>query len=103
MTYINVLNLRMKQEKKIQILYVGANYVQRKERKNNTNDESILKNAYENGIITDAYVEELMNKQKKQKILKQHKFAIYQEKSGKWATYVPTVTGRLIKRRTTRI
>lgn len=62
-----------------------------------------LKTPLQNDIITDAYVEELMNKQKRQKILSEHCFEIYQEKSGKWATYVPSIAkGRVLKRKNTR-
>lgn len=62
-----------------------------------------LNNLPQDDIIDMAYVEELMNKRERARILKSHVYDIYQQKDGRWATYVPNIAkGRVLLRKKSR-
>lgn len=64
-------------------------------------DTELLKFAIENGMLDTALVQEKIEMQKREEMLKKHPFAIWQGKDGKWRTYLPEKDGRkLIKRST---
>ena len=53
-----------------------------------------------NDIISEAYIEELMNKRKRNEILKKHCYKIYKCNDGRWATYLPDpLKGRVLKKK----
>lgn len=64
-------------------------------------DAELLKFAIENGMLDTALVQEKIEMQKREEMLKKHPFAIWQGKDGKWRTYLPEKDGRkLVKRNT---
>lgn len=66
-------------------------------------DNEILQFAFDNGIIDKAIVLKQIEMAKKQELLKQHPFKIWQGTSGEWFTYVPADNKRkrrLIKKTT---
>jgi len=59
-----------------------------------------LKYAIENGIIDVTYVQEKVIMQKRKEILDEHPYKIWEEKNGKWYTYLPDeAKGRILKKR----
>ena len=66
-------------------------------------DEELLKYAVEHGMIDTALLQEKINMQKREEILKKHPYDIWQGKDGKWRTYLPDEEkGRRLVKRTTR-
>lgn len=62
-----------------------------------------LKYAIENGIIDITYVQEKVNMQKREDILKEHPYKIWEGKNGKWYTYVSDGNkGRILKKRSSK-
>lgn len=53
--------------------------------------------------MDEVYVNELMNQERRKRILRKHNHEIYQQKNGMWATYLPsTERGRILRRRATK-
>lgn len=52
-------------------------------------DAELLKFAIENGMLDTALVQEKIEMQKREEILKKHAYKIYQGKDGNWYTYLP--------------
>ena len=66
-------------------------------------DAELLKFAIENGMIDTALLQEKIDMQKREEILKKHPYDIWQGKDGKWRTYLPDEEkGRRLVKRTTR-
>lgn len=66
-------------------------------------DSEMLKYAIENGIIDTTLMLQVINMQKKEKILAQHPYSIWQGKNGNWYTYLPDdEKGKVQKKRTTK-
>ncbi len=66
------------------------------------NQTEILRYALENNIIDLSYVQEKIEMVKREEILKEHRYSIWQGKDGKWYTYLPTdENGRKLCKRTT--
>lgn len=65
-------------------------------------DAELLKFAIENGMLDTALVQEKIEMQKREEMLKKHPYAIWQGKDEKWRTYLPDdEKGRkLVKRNT---
>ena len=64
-------------------------------------DTELLKFAIENGMLDAALVQEKIEMQKREEILKKHPYKIWEGKDGKWRTYLPEKDGRkLVKRNT---
>ena len=71
----------------------------------NLNEKEILKYAVENNIIDFAYMQEQIEMKKREEILKQHPYSIWQGKDDKWYTYLPDKSkerGIALKKRTTK-
>ncbi len=67
-------------------------------------DTELLKYAIENGIIDTALVQEKIEMQKREEILKKHPYSIWKGKNGKWYTYLPNQEksrGKALKKRNT--
>lgn len=66
-------------------------------------DAELLKFAIENGMLDTALVQEKIEMQKREEILKKHPYNIWEGKNGKWYTYLPDKEkGRILKKRVTR-
>lgn len=66
-------------------------------------DAELLKYAVEHGMIDTALLQEKIDMQKREEILKKHPYDIWQGKDGKWRTYLPDEEkGRRLVKRTTR-
>lgn len=65
-------------------------------------DAEMLKFAIENDMLDAAYVQDMIEMQKREKILKKHPYSIWEGKDGKWRTYLPDKEkGRSLKKRNT--
>lgn len=65
--------------------------------------DEMLKYAIENGIIDLSYVQEKYEMNKREEILKEHPYKIWEGKDGKWYTYLPDEEkGRKLKKRNSR-
>lgn len=63
-------------------------------------DTELLKYAVENGIIDAALLQEKIEMQKREELLKKHPYKIYQGTDEKWYTYLPDESkGRILKKR----
>ena len=63
-------------------------------------DAELLKYAIENGMIDTAYVQDMIEMQKRKEILEKHPYKIWKGKDEFWRTYIPDGDGRkLIKRK----
>lgn len=63
-------------------------------------DAELLKFAIENGMIDTALVQEKIEMQKREELLKKHPYKIYRGKDEKWYTYLPDeIKGRILKKR----
>lgn len=69
---------------------------------NDVNNYDVLKYAVENGILNIQQIQVECAMKKRQEILNQHTYSIYQGKDGKWYTYLPDKENnrRKIKRTT---
>ena len=66
-------------------------------------ENEVLKFAVEQGIINLAYVREQIEMNKREEILKNHPYEIWEGKNGKWYTYLPDEEkGRVQKKNATR-
>ncbi len=66
-------------------------------------DAELLKFAIENGMIDTALVQDKIEMQKREEILKKHPYTIYQGKDDKWYTYLPDEKkGRILRKRNTK-
>lgn len=62
--------------------------------------KEMLNYAIKNGIINTVLVQEKIEMQKKEKVLKKHPYKIWQGKDGNWRTYLPDENrGRILKKR----
>lgn len=52
-------------------------------------DAELLKYAIENGMLDTALVQEKIEMQKREEILKKHPYSIWEDKNGIWHTYIP--------------
>ena len=52
-------------------------------------EKELLKYAVENGILDIALVQEQVEMNKREKILKKHPYDIWEGKDGYWRTYIP--------------
>lgn len=60
----------------------------------------ILNYALENGILDLSYVQEKVEMNKREELLKKHPYKIWEGKDGKWYTYLPDEKkGRILKKR----
>lgn len=67
------------------------------------NKYEILSNAIDYGMIDLEYLQATIDMKKKQEILSNHPYTIYQGKDGKWYTYLPDPKkGRVKRKRNTR-
>ncbi len=67
-------------------------------------DAELLKFAIENGMIDTAYVQDMIEMQKKNKMLENHPYQIWEGNDGKWHTYLPDEEkGRVPRKRNTRL
>lgn len=67
---------------------------------NSISNAELLKFAVENGIIDLAFVEEKIAMQKREELLNEHPYKIWQGNDGKWRTYLPDKEkGRVLKKR----
>lgn len=64
--------------------------------------ENLLKYAIEHGIIDVGEIQKQVQMEQRKELLKRHSFKIWQDKKGRWNTYIETEDGRVLKRRTTR-
>lgn len=63
-------------------------------------DAEMLKFAIENGMLDTALVQEKIEMQRREELLKKHPYKIYQGTDGKWYTYLPDEkSGRILKKR----
>ena len=63
-------------------------------------DAELLKYAIENGMIDTAYVQDMIEMQKRKEILEKHPYKIWKGKDEFWRTYIPDGNRRkLIKRK----
>ena len=66
-------------------------------------DAELLKFAIENGMLDAALVQEKIEMQKREELLKKHPYTIWEDKNGTWYTYLPdTEKGRVLKKRKSR-
>lgn len=66
-------------------------------------DTELLKYAVENGMIDTALLQEKIEMQKREELLKKHTYNIWQGKDGKWRTYLPDEEkGRKLIKRVTK-
>ncbi len=66
-------------------------------------DAELLKFAIENGMLDAALVQEKIEMQKREEILKKHPYSIWKGKDEKWRTYLPDKTrDRILKKRSSR-
>lgn len=65
-------------------------------------DTELLKYAIENGIIDPAHVQEKIEMQRREELLKMHPYTIWEGNDGKWHTYLPDNKGRVPKKRSSR-
>ncbi|MBD5546917.1 MAG: tyrosine-type recombinase/integrase [Lachnospiraceae bacterium] len=66
-------------------------------------DAELLKFAIENGMLDAALVQEKIEMQKREEILRKHPYDIWEGKNGKWYTYLPDKEkGRILKKRVTK-
>ena len=64
-------------------------------------DAELLKYAVENGMLDATLVQEMIEMQKREEILKKHPYKVWEGKDGYWRTYLPDGDGRkLIKKKT---
>ena len=64
-------------------------------------DLELLKYWVESGIIDIAYLQNIVAMKKREEILKEHPYDIWQGKDGKWRTYLPDAEkGRKLVKRT---
>lgn len=65
-------------------------------------DAELLKFAIENGMLDAAYVQDMIEMQKREELLKKHPYSVWEGKDGKWRTYLPDKEkGRVLKKRNT--
>ena len=65
-------------------------------------EEELLKYAIDNGMIDLSYVQEQIEMSKRNELLKNHPYKIWEGKDGKWRTYLPDEEkGRVLKKRAT--
>lgn len=65
-------------------------------------EEELLKYAIDNGMIDLSYVQEQIEMNKRNELLKKHPYKIWEGKDGKWRTYLPDEEkGRILKKRST--
>lgn len=63
-------------------------------------DAELLKFAIENGMFDTALVQEKIEMQRREELLKKHPYAIWEDKNGIWHTYLPSADkGRVPKKR----
>ena len=63
-------------------------------------NNEILQFIINNGIINVSDVQNSIEAMKKEELLKQHPYEIWQSKDGKWYTYLPAKDGgRVLKKR----
>lgn len=63
-------------------------------------DGELLKFAIENGMLDTALVQEKIEMQRREELLKKHPYAIWEDKNGIWHTYLPSADkGRVPKKR----
>lgn len=63
-------------------------------------DAELLKFAIENGMLDTALVQEKIEMQRREELLKKHPYAIWEDKNGIWHTYLPSADkGRVPKKR----
>lgn len=66
-------------------------------------ENELLKYALDNGIIDLSNVQAMIEMRKRKELLKHHPYDIYQEKTGKYCTYLPdSKKGRILIRRKTK-
>ena len=66
-------------------------------------EDEILKYAVKNGILNLPYVQNKIIMHKREELLKEHPYKIWEGKDGKWRTYLPDKEkGRVLKKRTTK-
>ncbi len=64
--------------------------------------DEMLKYAVENGIVDLSYIREMYEMNKREEILKEHPYKIWEGKDGKWYTYLPDEKKkRALKKRNT--
>ena len=69
----------------------------------NLDSQEMLKYAIENGMIDMAQIQQKIEMQKREEIIKKHPYKIYQGADKKWYTYLPDdEKGRLLKKRSTK-
>ncbi len=62
-----------------------------------------MKYAIDNGMIDLSYVQEQIEMNKRNELLKKHPYKIWEGKDGKWRTYLPDEEkGRILKKRSTK-
>lgn len=65
-------------------------------------DAERLKFAIENGMLDTALVQEKIEMQRREELLKNHPYKIWEGNNGKWYTYLPDQEkGRILKKRNT--
>lgn len=70
---------------------------------NNLEKDDILNYAIQNGIINIQDVQEKIEMNKKNELLKQHPYKIWEGKDGRWYTYLPDEQkGRVLKKKTSK-
>lgn len=62
-------------------------------------DAELLKYAIENGMIDTALVQEKIEMQKREEILKKHPYKIWEDNNGIWHTYLPDNTKKRVHRK----
>ena len=62
-------------------------------------DAELLKFAIENGMLDAALVQEKIEMQKREELLKKHPYAIWEGKDGKWYTYLPDEKRKRVPRK----
>lgn len=66
-------------------------------------EQEMLKYAVDNGIIDITLVQKKIEMKKREEILNQHSYSIWQGKNGKWFTHLPNNNGgRILKKRNTK-
>lgn len=58
--------------------------------------------AIEHGIIDVDEIRKRVQMERRKELLERHPYKVWQDKDGRWNTYLETKTGRVLKRRTTR-
>lgn len=80
--------------------YIGGERAARPMSNVSMSDAELLKFAIENGMIDTALVQQKIEMQKREELLKKHPYIIWEGKNGKWYTYFPEEEkGRVLKKR----